>query len=134
MRYLYNIEKYPMTSSSQGREEADLVSKAQQKAHQIMLANDKQQDGLDLYPNKKAAIGGKKKGMVVNRSQKNNNGSQRIESYKGESQIPPGIKELAVTVDADAWTVILPIMGRPVPFHLSTIRNADTTKDFSCAD
>lgn len=134
MRYLYKIEKHPMISSSKGREEADFVSKAQQKANQITLANEKKQNGLDLHPNKKAAIGGKGKGMVVNRSQKNNNGSQRIESYKGESQIPPGVMELAVTVDADAWTVILPTMGRPVPFHLSTIRNANTTKDFSRAD
>lgn len=121
-----------MASSSHG-EEADVVSKAQQKAHQTTLADEKQQDGLDLYPSTEA-IGGPKGGKGrVNRSQKNIL-SQRIESYKGESQIPPGVKDLAVTVDADAWTVILPIMGRPVPFHLSTIRNANTTKDINLAD
>lgn len=130
MRYLYNIDKYPMASSSQG-EKAGFVSKAQQKAHQITLADEKQRDGLDLYPNTDA-IGGKGKGLV-NRLLKNNV-LQKIKSYKGGSQIPPGVKDLAVIVDADAWTVILPIMGRPVPFHLSTIRNANTTKDFSRAD
>lgn len=131
MRYLYNIEKYPMASSSQG-EEADLVSKTQQKAHQIRLAGEKQHDGLDLYPSTEVIGWPERKGMV-NRSQKNIL-SQRIESYKGESQIPPGVKDLAVTVDAEAWTVILPIMDRPVPFHLSTIRNANTTKDFNRAE
>lgn len=131
MRYLYNIENYPMASSSQA-EEAAFVPKVQQKAHQIAFADEKQQDGLDLYPNREG-VGGKGKGMV-NWSQKKNNLSQRVESYKGESEIPPGVKDLAVTVDADAWTVILPIMGRPVPFHLSTVRNANTTKDFSRAD
>lgn len=131
MRYLYNIEQYTMAYSSHG-EEADFVSKAQQKAHQITLADEKKQHGLDLYPNTEA-IGGPKGKDMVNRSQKNIL-SQRIESYKGESQIPPGDKDLAVTVDAYAWTIILPIMGRPVPFHFSTIRNANTTKDFNRAD
>lgn len=130
MRYLYNIENYPMASSSPG-DEADFALKAQQKAHQITLADEKQQDGLDLYLNTES-IGGKGKGLV-NRSQKNIV-LQIIKSYKGESQIPLGVKDLAVTVDAGAWTVILPIMGRPVPFHLSTIRNANTTKDFSRAN
>lgn len=129
MRYYNNIEKYPM-ASSQG-EEADILSEAQRKVHQIKLADRKQQDGLDLYPNTEASGNGKK--GVVNWSQKKSV-LPRIESYKRESQIPPEVKDLAVTVDVDAWTVILPIMGRPVPFHLSTIRNANTTNDFSRAD
>lgn len=131
MCYLNNIEKYPM-ASSQG-EGADILSQAQRKAHQIKLAGQKQQDGLDLYPNTAVSISGNGKKGAMNRSQKNNV-LQRIESYKRESQLPPDVKDLAVIVDVDAWTVILPIMGRPVPFHLSTIRNANTTNDLSRAD
>lgn len=131
MRYLNNIEKYPM-ASSQG-EEAGIFSHAQRKAHQIKLADKKQQDGLDLYPNTEVSISGNGKKVAVTQSQKNNV-LQRIESYKRESQLPPDVKDLAVIVDVDAWTVILPIMGRPVPFHLSAIRNANTTNDLSRAD
>lgn len=130
MRYLNNIEKYPMAPTQ--AEEVGILLDAQRKAHQIKLANEKQQDSLDLYPNTEMTTGNEKVG-VVNRSHQTNL-LPRIESYKRESQIPPNVRDLAVIVDVEAWTVILPIMGRPVPFHLSTIRNANTTNDFSCTD
>lgn len=46
-------------------------------------------------------------------------------SYKSVSQMPrePEIKELKLYVDKKYETVILPIFGIPVPFHISTIKN-----------
>ncbi|KAK7590876.1 hypothetical protein V9T40_002489 [Parthenolecanium corni] len=46
-------------------------------------------------------------------------------SYKHYDQIPnePDIKELKIYVDRKYETVILPIFGLPVPFHISTIKN-----------
>jgi len=46
-------------------------------------------------------------------------------SYKNFSQVPREreIKELKIFVDKKYETVILPIFGVPVPFHISTIKN-----------
>lgn len=46
-------------------------------------------------------------------------------SYKNANQMPrvPEVKELKLYVDQKYETVILPIYGAPVPFHISTIKN-----------
>lgn len=46
-------------------------------------------------------------------------------SYKNTNQMPrePEIKELKIFVDKKFETVVLPIFGMPVPFHISTIKN-----------
>lgn len=46
-------------------------------------------------------------------------------SYKSMSQMPrePEVKELKLYVDKKYETVIMPIFGIPVPFHISTIKN-----------
>lgn len=46
-------------------------------------------------------------------------------SYKSVGQIPrePEVTELKIFVDKKYETVILPIFGIPVPFHISTIKN-----------
>ncbi|CAD6206216.1 GSCOCG00010021001-RA-CDS [Cotesia congregata] len=46
-------------------------------------------------------------------------------SYKSLSQMPrePEVKELKLYVDKKYETVILPVFGIPVPFHISTIKN-----------
>lgn len=46
-------------------------------------------------------------------------------SYKNVNQMPrvPEVKELKLYVDQKYETVILPIFGIPVPYHISTIKN-----------
>ncbi|XP_065583558.1 FACT complex subunit spt16-like [Artemia franciscana] len=47
-------------------------------------------------------------------------------SYKSSKDLPwkePEVKELKIFVDKRYETVILPIFGIPVPFHISTIKN-----------
>ncbi|XP_031631235.1 FACT complex subunit spt16 isoform X2 [Contarinia nasturtii] len=46
-------------------------------------------------------------------------------SYKSVNQMPrePEVKELKLFVDKKYETVIMPIFGVPVPFHISTIKN-----------
>lgn len=53
-----------------------------------------------------------------------------VSSYKNPSQVPfskPEIEELKIYVDKHHETVILPIFGSPVPFHVSTIKNLSTS-------
>lgn len=46
-------------------------------------------------------------------------------SYKSMSQMPrePEVRELKLYVDKKYETVIMPVFGIPVPFHISTIKN-----------
>lgn len=46
-------------------------------------------------------------------------------SYKSVNQMPrePEVKELKLYVDKKYETVIMPVFGIPVPFHISTIKN-----------
>ena len=53
----------------------------------------------------------------------------KFESYKRDNQFPAKIRELVICVDERAQTVILPIQGRPVPFHVNTIKNASRTDE-----
>ena len=49
---------------------------------------------------------------------------KRFESYKRDAQFPSKVKDLQIIVDGRNMTVVLPIMGRPVPFHVNTIKSA----------
>jgi nucleosome binding factor SPN SPT16 subunit len=48
---------------------------------------------------------------------------KKYESYKRPNQLPPQVKDLRIHVDARAQTIILPINGRPVPFHINAYKN-----------
>ncbi|ANB15737.1 chromatin-remodeling protein SPT16 [Sugiyamaella lignohabitans] len=54
---------------------------------------------------------------------------RKFESYKRDSQLPPAVKDLRVQVDVRAQSIILPINGRPVPFHVSTYKNGSKNEE-----
>ena len=45
-------------------------------------------------------------------------------SYKSPGQLPrePEVKQLKIYVDKKYETIILPIFGVPVPFHIATVK------------
>ncbi|GIL93381.1 hypothetical protein Vretifemale_20793, partial [Volvox reticuliferus] len=49
-------------------------------------------------------------------------------AYRSVNEIPPA-RDLRVQVDTKAESVLLPIYGVLVPFHITTIRNVTTTND-----
>ncbi|KAF9484717.1 FACT complex subunit SPT16 [Pholiota conissans] len=57
-------------------------------------------------------------------SGKEGKGWKKFQSYKGEGALPPEVERLRIFVDRKAQTVILPIHGFAVPFHINTIKNA----------
>ncbi|EQL02596.1 hypothetical protein G6O67_003682 [Ophiocordyceps sinensis] len=92
------------------------------REHQKELATKKQKEGLARFAE----------------STSGQNGSEvkkfkRFESYKREDQFPLKIKNLEIMVDSKNNTVVLPIMGRPVPFHINTIKNASKSDENDCA-
>ncbi|KAK8056634.1 FACT complex subunit [Apiospora rasikravindrae] len=81
--------------------------------HQKELANRKQEEGLVRF----AESINDQNGTEVKKFKK-------FESYKRDNQFPSKVKNLEIVVDQKNGTVILPVMGRPVPFHIHTIKNA----------
>lgn len=54
---------------------------------------------------------------------------KKFDSYKRDSQIPTNVKDLRLNVDPRAQTIIVPINGRPVPFHINTYKNGSKNEE-----
>ncbi|KAH6630963.1 FACT complex subunit-domain-containing protein [Chaetomium sp. MPI-SDFR-AT-0129] len=88
------------------------------KEHQKELAARKQKEGLGKYAESTAD----KNGVEVKKF-------KRFESYKRDNQFPPKVRDLGIVIDQKNHTIILPVMGRPVPFHINTIKNASKSDE-----
>jgi nucleosome binding factor SPN SPT16 subunit len=96
----------------------DETAEARRREHQRELAQKRQKAGLERYTEST----GDKNGVDKKKF-------KRFESYKRDGQLPSRIKDLAIFVDVKSSTIILPIMGRPVPFHINTIKNASKSDE-----
>ena len=100
--------------STQVDEDAD----KKRREHQKALAAKKQKEGLARF----AESTGGQNGVEVKKF-------KRFESYKRDNQFPPKVRDLGIVVDQKNLTVVLPVMGRPVPFHINTIKNASKSDE-----
>lgn len=98
--------------------QVDEGAEARRREHQKELAQKKQREGLSTY----SEAVGDENGVTQKKFKK-------FESYKRDNQFPSKVKDLAVIVDEKASTIVLPIYGRPVPFHIQTIKNASKTDE-----
>lgn len=98
--------------------QADEGAEARRREHQKELAQKKQNEGLAQY----SEAMGDENGVAQKKFKK-------FESYKRDNQFPSRVKDLVIVVDVKASTVVLPIMGRPVPFHINTIKNASKSDE-----
>ncbi|KAI9684638.1 MAG: FACT complex subunit spt16 [Trizodia sp. TS-e1964] len=96
----------------------DAGVEAKRREHQKELAKKKQEEGMEKFA--------KAKGVQNNTAQKQ---FKRFESYKRDNQFPSKVKELMIVMDLKNSTIVLPIMGRPVPFHINTIKNASQNEE-----
>ncbi|CAH0383891.1 unnamed protein product [Bemisia tabaci] len=90
----------------------DSSNEAKRKEHQKAL-------GIALNEKAKQRLAAQSGGKQEERVRKSN------VSYKNRDQFPRNseIKSLKIFVDSQYETVVLPIHGIPVPFHISTIKN-----------
>ncbi|GBF65273.1 FACT complex subunit [Trichophyton mentagrophytes] len=88
------------------------------REHQKELHAKKNKEGLERF----AGTKGNQNGVAQKTF-------QRFESYKRDSQLPSRVKDLIIYVDHKAASVIVPILGRPVPFHINTIKNASKSDE-----
>lgn len=93
-------------------------AEARRREHQKELVAKKTKEGLERFAGTTADDNG-----ITQKK------FRRFESYKRDNQLPTKIKDLSVYVDHKASTVIVPIMGRPVPFHVNTIKNASKSDE-----
>jgi nucleosome binding factor SPN SPT16 subunit len=96
----------------------DAENEAQRRENQHMLHERKQKQGLEKYSKKGSGSNGTTEKQI-----------KRFESYKRDDQLPGGIQDMGIVLDKKGNTIVLPILGRPVPFHISTIKNASTTAE-----
>lgn len=100
--------------STQVDEDAD----KRRREHQKELAAKKQKEGMARF----AESTGGQNGVEVKKF-------KRFESYKRDNQFPPKVRDLGIVVDQKNLTVVLPVMGRPVPYHINTIKNASKSDE-----
>lgn len=96
----------------------DEDAEKKRREHQKVLAGKKQKEGLKRF----AEATGDQNGKEVKKF-------KRFESYKRDNQLPLKIRDLGIVVDQKNNTLILPILGRPVPFHINTIKNASKSDE-----
>ena len=98
--------------------QVDEGAEARRREHQKELAQKKQQEGLAQY----SEAVGDENGVAQKKFKK-------FESYKRDNQFPQKVKDLVIVIDAKSSTIVLPIMGRPVPFHINTVKNASKSDE-----
>ncbi|KAI0048191.1 FACT complex subunit SPT16 [Auriscalpium vulgare] len=83
------------------------IADHQKEVHRLL-----QEEGLAKYSEEGGSGTGKE-----------GKGWKRFQSYKGEVGLPKEVESLRIFVDRKAQTVILPMNGFAVPFHINTIKN-----------
>lgn len=89
------------------------------KDNQRKLHEKLQKDGLLRYTEADASEFGKEVRPFF----------KKYESYVHESQIPNNVRDLRIHVDWKSQTVIIPIYGRPVPFHINSYKNGSKNEE-----
>lgn len=89
-----------------------------QKEIQSELHAKLQKEGLERFNPEDAKDGSEQRAVF-----------KRYESYVRESQIPNNVKDLKIHIDSKNQTIILPIMGRPVPFHINSYKNGSKIEE-----
>ncbi|CCH40657.1 hypothetical protein BN7_191 [Wickerhamomyces ciferrii] len=89
-----------------------------QKQIQKELMEKRQREGLQRFSDTNASDINERKATF-----------RRYESYVRESQIPSFVKDLKIHVDHRTNTIIIPISGRPVPFHINAFKNGSKTEE-----
>ncbi|KAJ3023192.1 FACT complex subunit spt16 [Thoreauomyces humboldtii] len=114
----------PKSKTKNGRQlrEGNVAAKAENESkrneHQKILHAKIQEEGLRKF-----------QGGEDNVSDEQQQVFKKYASYKSDAQLPRTVQELKIVVDARSETIILPIYGQPVPFHVSTLKNVSKSEE-----
>jgi len=101
-----------ISAKTRGEENDEMSADQRRRLHQQQLAAQKQSEGLQRFSEGNGAQQTQAKTIF-----------KRYESYRKETQLPKQIRSLQIVVDERNESIILPIYGFAVPFHISTIKN-----------
>ncbi len=103
----------PHRTRQEKKVESEVSNVARRQAHQKMLSEKLHADGLKRFTSGGITKLGTEEKQV-----------RRFESYKRWDQLPPPqSSRVQIVVDNRNETVVLPMYGAPVPFHVNTIKN-----------
>lgn len=100
------------------QQKIDEASERKRREHQKELARIRLQESKEIY----AEINGSATNKVISEVQK-------FESYKKDGLWPKNIKSNRIFVDKRNDTVIFPVNGVPVAFHIATIKNVTKSEE-----
>ena len=86
------------------------------KENQRRLHAERMKAGMKKYENGNASNGDGNEKSV-----------KKFESYRREEQLPRSVEDRRIHVDETRQSVILPVYGYAVPFHITTIKNVTKT-------
>lgn len=110
-----SVTRTKMRHESRNEENTD----NKRKTDQAMLHERLNKAGLERFKNTEGALNGEEKVVI-----------KKFESYKRDTQLPANLlRDLRVHVDHRSQSIILPINGRPVPFHINTYKNGSKTDE-----
>ncbi|KAI9316735.1 FACT complex subunit-domain-containing protein [Dichotomocladium elegans] len=88
------------------------------KEHQKKLFAQKLAEGLAKFS-----------GTSGNGQDENKPRFRKFESYRADNKLPREARDLKIHVDKKNESIILPIYGIPVPFHINTLKNASKSDE-----
>lgn len=101
-----------------GQPQVNEQSERRRRDHQKELAAKLQDEGVKRFPDGESTTNGQTQVAI-----------KKYESYRRETQLPSTLNSLKIVVDQRAQTVIVPIFGRPVPFHINAIKNSSKNEE-----
>ena len=100
------------------QQKMDEAAEKKRREHQRDLARIRLLEAQELYAE-----------TDENSSKKTSNDIQKFECYKKDSMWPKDLKGNRVIIDKRNDTVIFPVNGIPVPFHIATIKNVTKNEE-----
>ena len=101
-----------------GQTQVNEQNERRRREHQKDLAAKLQEEGMKRFPDGEATTNGNQQVVV-----------KKFESYRREAQLPDALNAPKIVIDQRAQTVIVPIFGRPVPFHINAIKNSSKNEE-----
>lgn len=115
---LNNTTGYRTRRAAQQQE--DDKNEMQRKQHQIELLDKKNSDFEERF---------KKNHLKDEEIQVTKKFSSSVKSYNNVKQYPADVKPNKIYVDSKAFSLLLPINGMMIPFHISLVKNASTSDE-----
>ncbi|KAI7872577.1 FACT complex subunit-domain-containing protein [Spinellus fusiger] len=107
-----------LRSKFRSEEQEEESREQKRKEHQKQLFAQKLADGLAKFSE-----------TAENDNNENKSVFKKFESYRSEAKLPREVRDLRIVVDKKSESIILPIYGMAVPFHISTLKNASKSDE-----